>query len=259
MGMRRVLTVALLLTAGASAAAAQGHGDEPIEIPLRVHGGRLLIPVRAPDGTEIEFVLSTGTPQTVFSESTAARLGDQTGLTLGGVTVNMEGSVTVPDESLTADGFVLAGMIAPNTLSDYDVLIDAPGGRLVLKPIGPRVAWEDVTLSDPIRVQVYHGIFLAFGVELNGTEYKAMLDVGKSTLVVNEPVKVAMELETESLGTLGLGGTTLPGLPVRVRDLDLFRRWDPDGNGFVVVGAPVAYDCPISISWVHREVRTCVR
>ena len=258
MGMKRVLAVGLMMMAVASPLTAQGHGNGQIEVPLRVDGGRLLVPVEAADGTEVEFVLSTGTPQTVFSESTAARLGDQA-LTLGGVPVNLDGSVTVPDEALTADGFVLAGMIAPNTLSDFDVLIDAPGGRLVLKPIGPRVAWEGVALSDPLRVQVYHGVFLSFGVELDGTEYKAMLDLGLSTLVVNEPVKAALGLETESTGTLVLGDTTLSDLPVRVRDLALFRGWDPDGDGFVVVGAPVSHGCVITISWVHREIRTCVR
>ena len=47
--------------------------------------------------------------------------------------------------------------------------------------------------------------------------------------------------------------------PMEVADLPLFRGWDPDGNGFVVIGAPVAYDCAIAVSFFHGEIRTCMR
>lgn len=257
--MKKLLAVAILITATALPAAAQMHGNDPIEVPLRVEGGRLLVPVRAPDGTELEFMLSTGTPPTVFSESTAARLGDLTGLTMGGVPVNTEGSVTVPDEDLTAEGMIIAGMIGSQTLNQFDILVDVPGGRLVLKPISRSVAWAGMTMSDPIRLRVYHGVMLGLDVKLNGREYQGMLDLAMSTLVVNEPVKVQMHLDAKDVGSLALGNINHPDLPVHVRDLDMFRGWDPDNNGFVIVGAPVAYDCAISISWVHREMRTCVR
>ncbi len=86
-----------------------------------------------------------------------------------------------------------------------------------------------------------------------------MLDVGVGTLVVNEPVRTQTQIDPEDEGTLKLGAMTFSDLPVRTHDLPLFRGWDPNGDGFVVVGAPLAYDCAISISWVHREIRTCVR
>ena len=38
-----------------------------------------------------------------------------------------------------------------------------------------------------------------------------------------------------------------------------WKMWDPNGKGFVLVGAPIAFDCAISLSWVHQEMRTCVR
>jgi hypothetical protein len=41
-------------------------------------------------------------------------------------------------------------------------------------------------------------------------------------------------------------------------DLEM-HRFVPDGTGFVLVGAPLAYDCAIALSWVQREIRTCVR
>ena len=74
-GTRKTLFFALLVVVAGGPAAAQTQSDESIVIPLRVDGGRLLVPVEAPDGAEFEFVLSLGNP-TVLSESTAARLGD---------------------------------------------------------------------------------------------------------------------------------------------------------------------------------------
>ena len=144
-------------------------------------------------------------------------------------------------------------------LSQFDMLIDVPGERLVLRPIGRLVSWDGMTLSDPIRLRVLHGFILSLDVELNGTEYPAMLDVGTAALVVNEPVKSQAHLSEDDVATLTLGNTSLPGLPVRTRDLDMFRMWDPNSEGFVLVGAPVAYDCAISVSWVRQEMRTCLR
>ncbi len=257
MGTRKMLFLAMWVLVAGGPVAAQIQGDEPIEIPLRVDGGRLLVPVHAPGGAEFEFVLSLANP-TVLSESTAARLGDHPGLTMGGVPLQMEGSVTLPDAELTSDGTQIVGMVGPTTLNQFDVLVDVPGGRLVLKPIGPRVAWEGMTMSDPIRVRVMHGVLMAMDVELNGREYGAMLDLGVGTLVINEPVRTKMHMDADDEASLKLGGRTFSDLPVRTLDLPLFRGWDPDGEGFVVVGAPLAYDCAISISWVHREIRTCL-
>jgi len=104
-----------------------------------------------------------------------------------------------------------------------------------------------------------HGLFVGLDVELNGTGYQGMLDLGTSALLVNAPVKTAEHLDDEDVGELGLGYGTLPDLPVQVSDHPLFAGWDADNNGFVVVGAPLVQDCAFSISWVHREIRTCVR
>ncbi len=258
MGIRMVWVTVLLPLVVGSSAVAQTHVGERVEVPLRVHGGRLLVPVEAPDGSKFEFVLSTGTP-TAFSESTAAHLGDPAALTMGGVPILTDGAGTLPDKDLIVDGMVIDGMIGPNTLNQFDVLVDVPGGRLVLKPIGRSVAWEGMAMSDPIRVRVLHGMLMGMDVEFNGKEYAAMLDFGMGTLVVNEPVRAQTKIAVEDKGTLKVGGRTFSDLPVRTLDLPLFEGWDPDGDGFVVVGAPLAYDCAISLSWVHREIRTCVR
>ncbi len=257
--MKKLLVVAILAIAVASPATAQMHGQGPTEVSLRVEAGRLLVPVKAADGTEFEFMLSTGTPPTVLSESTAAKLGGHLNLTIGGLPLDMEGLVTVPDEQLTTDGLVIAGIVGSETLNDYDILIDVPGERLVLKPFGRRVEWDGMKLSDPIRLRVLHGAILALDIELNGTPYMAQLDLGMSTLIINEPVQTALHLQAEGDTTLGVGGAVYPRLSTRMRDLEVFERWDPDGAGFVIVGAPLVFDCAVSISFVHQEMRTCVR
>ena len=122
-------------------------------------------------------------------------------------------------------------------------LVDVPGERLVLKPFGRSVEWEGMTLSDPVRLRVYHGVILGLDIEFNGKESQAMLDLGMSTMVINEPLRAAMHLEAEGVSTLGVGGMTFPDLPTRVRDLAIFQNWDPDGTGFVIVGAPETFAC----------------
>lgn len=259
--MRRLLVVAMLVAAAGSPVAGQIHGGELIRVPLRVHGGRLLVPVQTPGGATLEFILSTGNAVAVFSESGAARIGeDREGLSLGGkVPLVTDGSATVSDEALTVEGAVVDGIIGSNTLNQFDILVDVPGDRLILKPVGRTVEWAGMALSDPVRLRVFHGVVLGLDVELEGTEYGAMLDLGTPTLVANEGLKSDLGIDSEDVVSLGLGSTTHPNLPVRVLDLELFQRWVPGGDGFLIVGAPVAYDCAISISWVHQEMRTCVQ
>lgn len=257
--MKRALTAAIIVAFMPSPTYAQARGGEPVEIPLRMHAGRLVVPVEAPDGERMEFLLSTGNAVTVFSQSVAARFGNAPSLELGGVPIPTDGSRTIPDASLTFDGKAFGGIVGPTALNEFDVLIDVPGQRLVLKPFGTAVAWEGVTLSDPIRLRVYHGVVLALDVEFNGRPYGAMLDIGTPTLVVNDRVQRETQINQADTGTLGIGGTTHANVPVRVLDLDVFHRFVPNGDGFVLVGAAIARECAISISWIHRELRTCVR
>lgn len=259
MGLRKTWGVTAVLLVGVSPALAQTHGDGPVQIPLELHAGRLVVPVTMHDGTELDFLLSTGAGVTVLSESGEARVGKNAELTLGGLAVPTDETHTVSDDDLTIDGRLFDGMIGPNMLNQFDVLIDAPGQRILLKPVGRAVEWEGVALSDPVRLRVYHGVILGLDVELDGTEYPATIDLTTPSLVVNQGVKRDAGLEDEDTATLGLGSTTHADLPVRVLDLDIFKRWAPNGEGFVMVGAALAHDCAISISWVHREMRTCVR
>ena len=196
---------------------------------------------------------------TVLSESTAALLGGDLELTLGGVAVAMDGGQTRPDGDLVTDGKHFAGMVSSNTLNQFDVLVDVPGGRLVLKPIGRAVHWDGMTLSDPVRVRVFHGVVMGLDVEVNGHEYPALLDLGTPTLVVNERVMTEAGIEGRTANRFRVGDTTLTDVPVQHEELDAFRMMSPNGDGVVLVGAPLAHDCAVSLSWVHQELRTCVR
>ena len=258
-GMRMMFVAGVLFAAVVSPAAAQMQDRAPVEVPLRVEAGRLVVPVVTTDGTELDFAISLGNAQTVFAESTAALLGPGAELTLGGLPVPTDDVATVPDASLTEGGTALAGMISPNMLNRFDILVDVPGGRLVLKPFGRAVEWAGMTMSDPVRLRIFHGIVLSLDVELNGKTYGAMLDLGTPRLIVNGGVQTAAGIATEDVITLGVGREIFPDMNVSVIDLDVLNRFDPNGNGFAIVGAPVAYDCAISISWVHQEMRTCVR
>jgi hypothetical protein len=257
--MRNASVGAVILAAAGLSSAAMAQVTETIVVPLEVHGGRLVVPARTADGTELAFVVSTGSGVTVLSESTAALLGAQPELSLGGTPVAMEGRRTLPDEGLVTEGRAMAGMIGSNTLNRFDVLVDVPGGRLALKPVGRSVSWEGVTLSEPVRLRVFHGVILGLDVEVNGKEYPALLDLGTPTLVVNERVMKESAVQGGKVRAFRVGDTTLPGLPVRHEELDAFRMMSRNGEGVVLVGAPLAHECAVSLSWVHRELRTCVR
>ena len=257
--MRTILALTALLAVSGPSVGAQRHETGPIEIPIRVQGGRLIVQVAAPDGSTANFVLTTANTVTLLSETGAERFAQRGGLTMGGVKVSLEGHSTIPDESLIIDGIAMDGMVSSNTLNQFDVLIDVPQRRMLLRDVGPSVDWGDIPLSEPIGLRVYHGMILSFEVSLNGQEYGATLDVGTPDIVVNEPVGAKSKIDAEGYATLALGGGTFPDLPVRVRDLEILKRFDPNGNGFVVVGAALASDCVISISWVHQEMRTCVQ
>lgn len=239
--------------------AAAGSGiDEPVQVSLGVLDGHMTVPVHTADGTELTFLVSTGAAVTVLSESGAARANGQ-GLTLGSIPLDMQGSRTLEDARLTLAGTVVDGMVGINTLNQFDVLFDVPGERMVLKPVGPSVAWPGVALSPPVRLRVYHGIVLALDVEVEGHTYPAMLELGAPALLVNQRVLDETGVADGATAGLVMGGTSFDAVPVRLSDHPTIARFSPSGDGFVMVGTPPALSCPIAVSWAHRELRTCVR
>lgn len=255
--MSRFVVPALLALFVGSPAAAQMNQSGTIEVPLRVQGGKMVVPVETGDGDRLEFIVSTNAT-TILSETGALRSGGQ-GLTLAGVAVPTDHAETYSDADLTVGGRVFDGMIGSNTLNQFDVLIDVPGSRLILKQIGREVEWEGMTLSDPVPLRIYHGTVISLDVEVNGMAYPAMMEIGTTSVIVNESVRSETGITGNTASAFTIGGTTYSDMPVHVEDLPVFLRFQPDGGGFVLVGAPIALDCAISISYVHQEMRTCVR
>lgn len=238
--------------------AAEVEAVETVEVGLALRDGRLVVPVRTDDGRVLSFALSTGSDRTILSESGEERIGGAA-LDLGGLSVPTRPYATVRDEDLAVGDTVLDGQISSNMLSDYDLLVDVPGGRLLLKPVGRSVSFDDVALSGPVPLRILHGIVISLDVELNGTRYPASLELGTTTLIANRGVQSDLSIDDEDTVTLGLGAATFDDVPVRVLDLDIFERWSPTGSGFVLVGAPFVERCAISVSWAHGELRTCDR
>ena len=251
-----IATIAVI----AAPAAAQMHGqtDGPIEVPLRAEHGVLSVTVESSDGQEFDFILGTASGATVLSESAKALIGSGT-LSMAGVSVPTGGAQDVPDSNLEFDGKSFDGMIGANTLNPFDVLVDAAGGRLVLKAPGRSVSWEGIELSPPQRARVMHGMIVTLQIDLNGQTTTALLDLGTSKIVLSPPLSEKTSYADETMRAVSIGDVTFADVPISVREHPVFQAFDPQGNGFAIVGAPVALDCAISISYVHQEVRTCVR
>jgi hypothetical protein len=257
-GRSAVLSIAAVVAAStALPAPAAGQQRDAVEIPLELRSGRMVVPVHTPDGEELEFLVSTGSAVTVLSRSGAEKIGDRA-VTLGGLPVSTENAHIVDDASLTVDGVVMDGLVGNNTLNQSDNLFDAPGGRLVLKPTGRSVEWPGMTLSEPVPLRIYHGVVASLDVAVDGTEYPAMLELGAQALLANEAVLSETGI-TDGTATLSLGATDFTDVPIEASDHPTLGRFSPNGDGFVIVGAPPLWRCAISLSWVHRELRTCVR
>lgn len=260
---RAAMAATLVLMAIASPATGQhershesasNEAPTPIEIPLRVEGGRLMVTAEDVADGRYDFVLGLG--MAILTESGAARIGDRRGaLTLGGMPVRLDGAAEVPDDHL--GGTDAVGVLGGETLNRFDILIDAPGGRLLLKPSSRAVRWDGIALSGPVPLQVFHDVLLRADVDFGGTLAGGLLELEKPTLVVNEPLGSA--ISDGSVGSFRLGYGSWSEVPAVESDDPALDRWGPPGSGFVLIGAPVAYDCVFAVSWYHAELRTCLR
>lgn len=256
--MGKWMAIAAVIAGSPSPSLGQVAGSAPVEVPLRVVEGRLMVTVDGPDGAQYDFVLGLG--MTFITETAVASIGDGFfSLTLGGVPVDMEQAITVPDAQLAGDESRPAGLLGGETLNNFDVLIDAPNERLILKPIGRSVRWEGVSLSNPVALTLFHGVLARVDVDVDGKVFGGLLDLASPDLEINQPVKAATNLSGDRVGSFRMGYSGWSDLRVRVTESSIFQGWDPQGDGFVIVGASVAYDCALAISWAHSELRTCIR
>ena len=229
----------------------------PTEIPLRMVDGRLVVTVSGSGGAEFDFLIHTGTNETALSQRLVEQLGLDAELRLGSLAIAQDGREAWRDAALQVGGRVFDGQLGVNTLGEYDVLLDVPRGLMRLGSVGSAGTWNDVQLSDPMRVRVMHGTAMMFEVELNGRQYPAVLDLATATLVVNSGVESDLQLDAQDHVDLTLSSAHLPSTPVRVVPLDIFEMWSPNGDGVVVVGTAPLKTCAIALSWARAELRTC--
>ena len=238
-------------------AEAQRTGGQEIEVPLRVEDGRMVVTVDHPSGAQYDFVLGLG--MTLLTESAVAEMGDGLdALTLAGIPVVTDQAQTVPDDRLGL-GPGKAGVFGGLTLTAYDALFDVPNGVLRLKPVGRSVSWEGVELTNPVQFRLFHDVLIRVDIQVGGEVFGGLLDLSQADLEVNAPLEEKAGLDGQTTDSFRMGYAGWPELPVRVTDSPIFRGWDGDGLGFAVIGAAVALDCALAISWTHTEFRTCVR
>ena len=233
---------------------------ESMEVPLRVADDRLVVPVDIGHGVEVDFIVSTGNAVTVLNQAFIDNHGADGEFWLGDVEVNMDRYATVSNEDLNPDGGMVVGIVGANTLNEFDVLFDVPNSRLVLQTVGPEVEWDGVTLGQPIDLRVYRGVLLTVDLDVVGHSIQALIDTGTGRVVGNPPLGEKLFIPEGEQGstTLTFGGRDID-VRVHTRDLPLFERFDPQGNGFAILGASMTYDCAWSISWAHGELRMCER
>lgn len=247
----------------ADAAASEGSGATPAltdrtSVPLSVDGsGRLVVPVVTADGRTLRFAVSTAVPTSMVARSIGGEDAAALGLRLEGVDQPLPDVQSADDAAFVFEGHAVDGFVGLSTLGDVDVLLDAPGGRMVLQPIARAVEWSDVALGPPTRLQVFHGVALRMEVEVDGHPFGATVDLARPRNVMNPAAAGTTGVQDGGTGTVDFEGRTRT-LLFDVADTSILDRWDPDGVGFLSFGAAIAADCAVSISWFHQELRMCV-
>ncbi|MGI9627057.1 MAG: hypothetical protein ACR2QM_09490 [Longimicrobiales bacterium] len=258
MRMEWWLGVLVLLVPGVGVA--QTTAPDVEEVPLRLESGRLVITVSTASG-EADFVL--GAAESRLSESGIARLGGTvTEAMIGGMPISLQDAQVVADDALFLDGggsdLEVAGVIGGQSLMPYDVLIDVPAGRLVLKRPGRFVEWEGVPLSSAVPLQILHDFLIRTEVAVNGELFSAHMVLTTSSMLVSRVVRDRAGV-SDGPADFRMGYSAFPGRPARFLDLPELKGWGGDDVGVVFIGAPVTYDCALAISWRHAEMRTCPR
>lgn len=248
----------LVLVVAVTSGSTEGPVDADwFDVPLRLEDGRPLVPVSIGQGIEVDFIVSTANTVTVLNQAFVDNHGVDGEFFLGDIELNLDNYATVPNEQLNSGSSTIVGIIGANTLNEFDVLFDVPGGRLVLSEVGRRMDFEGVSLGEPLRLRVYHGLLLGLDLEVGDATLPGLLDTGSSGVVMNSAGATAAGIRDGASPRLTAGAFDTGPVSVTVQDLPMMERWDPNDAGFVVLGSPILRDCALAVSWVHREARRC--
>jgi hypothetical protein len=250
MRVQSVLAAALALPVGASAQAVT-------EVPVRMEGGRLIVQVDDAAGRSYDFILGIGDAS--ISTSMAGHFADAE-LSLGGIAFTIADHARVPDDSFAHEGDARpVGVLGGAVLMNYDVLIDAPGGRMLIKPSGRSVRWPGESLSNAVSIQTLHGYLVRVNVQIGETVADGLLDLTAPHVQLSPPVGDAEGVTDGAVDSFRMGYSGWPSVPVKVGLTPTVSAWGGDQRAFAVVGAAAAIDCALAISWRHQEIRTCIR
>ncbi len=179
------------------------------EMPARIVGGAILVPVRI-DGTAAEMMLDTGATSSLLSDEATPRLAlpeDSGHRTLisgqGGVTLSRHArvrslevggrtwsSLSLPVVRLVhnfKDAPLVAGILGGDRLSEFDVELDLPNGRMSLWHVahcgGDFIRWNVPHYAIPLT-RHYQNQMIA-PVQINGRDATALVDWGASRTTVS--------------------------------------------------------------------------
>lgn len=303
MGMRNSVGTLLLSLApfGVLVEGVAAQSSDIHEVPLRVEGGWLVVPVVTPAGDTLTFIVDTAAGVTVLGTSGAEAMAAEpagtatvTGasgpievqmvlapeLDIGELSIRAAQRVVIDDAAITSDdGIVFHGVLGTDFLRSFDVLIDAPGARMLLRqPEGEGADWAGVDLGEPIEISFMMGSFIRIDVEVNGVLVRSILDTGARDIVLNRSAANAVEVRRTSepapiphrgvgteevIGynalaeTIAFGSFLRTDVEITVADLPVFELFGADQ--VVLLGNPFFQDCALAISYRNAEIRTCIR
>lgn len=285
-------------------------GSEPGPVTVRLNSvdGWLVVEVGfGEDGDTLRFIVDTGASASAVSSHTVERFAlRRTGrveavgasgsasldmvalptLRIGEIEIRNLRALVLDGATLTPyggrlDGYAaLDGVVGVDILRRFDVLFDAPSGRMVLFDPGDAPDDLDGRFSAPVAISSRSRPLLRHQVWVNGAPMTGVLDSGSRRIVLNgtaarlagvEALAGSEERTAPGVGTqettqqvitidrLQAGGLTLESVDGHLGDLPIFAALDLGSTPAVLLGAPALSGCPVFVSYSTSTVRYCRR
>jgi predicted aspartyl protease len=285
-----------------------GSDSDPVSVRLTSTDGWLVAPVVfGAQGDTLRFIVDTGASRSAVSARTAGRYGlrprgrvEAVGasgpaslelvalptLGLGTIEVRNLRALVLDDAILTPfggrlDGYdALDGVLGVDILRRFDVLLDAPSGRMVLFDPGEGPGPLEESLSAAVAISSRSTPLLRHQVEINGVRVTGVLDSGSRRVVLNSTAARLARIEADAgsgertapgvgaqetiqhavtIDRLRAGGLTLESVDGHMADLPVFAALGIGSTPAVLLGAPVLDRCPVFVSYSTNTLRYCRR